>query len=114
MHFGRSRNIDIQDPLEARPFINAMPELGMRTRPAMTHGPALSDIPSLANAALQVRGKTNNWEFPVKTSVAMRWPGLDHGMASWRLWGGIARGGGADEDPSQFCRIAYLTHGSRG
>ena len=45
----------------------------MRTRPVMAssftwdvyHGPALSDIPSLANAALQVRGKTNNWEFPV-------------------------------------------------
>ena len=41
-------------------------KLGMRTRPVMAssftwdvcHGPALSDIPSLANAALQVRGKT--------------------------------------------------------
>ena len=51
-----------------------MSELGMRTRPVITssftwdvcHGPALSDIPSLANPALQVRGKTkNNWELPV-------------------------------------------------
>ena len=51
-----------------------MSELGMRTRPVMAssftwdvcHGPALSDIPSLANAALQVQGQTkNNWELPV-------------------------------------------------
>ena len=58
-----SRNIDIQDRLEARPFINAMSGLGMRTRPhnqlihLECHAPALSDIAFLANAALQVERK---------------------------------------------------------
>ena len=69
--FWTTRNIDIQDRLEAEPSINAMSGLGMRTRPhnqlvhLECHAPALSDIAFLANAALQVRGKENNCEFPV-------------------------------------------------
>ena len=85
--FWTTRNIDIQDRLEAEPSINAMSGLGMRTRPhnqlvhLECHAPALSDIAFLANAALQVRGKENNTAAGPRTSEFRR-SGAAHRVCS--------------------------------